>query len=192
MEHGWLVQLIQTLTGGTGWVASQSHWWTDLKQRRWDLEQIWPLLCIYSVNSLLICDNTPLLLIVVHSSSVYLSVCVHQYMGKLLWWYLLHSLLHQLTNVPMHNAIWISQKEPFQSGLPKHLEGYDAGALSGDMEYAISCLYQYASCALNSCGEELGLLDQSIRLYIKRAIQYKHILPAKVLAMWVAQVECRN
>lgn len=58
---------------------------------------------------------------------------------------------------------------------------YTAGALSGDMDYAISCLFQYATCALNSCGEELGMLEKRIRLYIRRAIQFRQILPARSL-----------
>mmetsp|Transcript_21890 Transcript_21890/g.40184 ORF Transcript_21890/g.40184 Transcript_21890/m.40184 type:complete len:365 (+) Transcript_21890:552-1646(+) len=81
--------------------------------------------------------------------------------------------------------IW---KEPFQAGLAKHLEGYDAGALSGDIEYAIANLFQYATCALNNCGEDLGMLEKSIRLYIRRAMQSSQNLSAKSLVVLHEQI----
>ena len=77
----------------------------------------------------------------------------------------------------------IFQKEPFQAGLAKHLEGYDAGALSGDMEFAVSCLWNYGTCALNNCGENLQMLEKNTRLYTRRGIQCGQKMPAKALVM---------
>mmetsp|Transcript_22604 Transcript_22604/g.49001 ORF Transcript_22604/g.49001 Transcript_22604/m.49001 type:complete len:889 (-) Transcript_22604:208-2874(-) len=76
--------------------------------------------------------------------------------------------------------IW---KEPFQAGQVKCLEGYDAGAMSGDTEFAVSCLFQYASCAFHSCGEDIAMLETSLRLYIRRAIQCKQEYSAKTLVV---------
>jgi len=64
--------------------------------------------------------------------------------------------------------IW---KEPWQACLSKHLEAYDAGAVTGDMEYAISNLYQFTNTAIYGCGEPLGSLSQNAHSYAKRAFQ---------------------
>ena len=55
----------------------------------------------------------------------------------------------------------------------KHLEAYDAGILSGDMEYATLNLYMYALSALWGCGNELSDLEKRIKIYIRRCIQCK-------------------
>jgi len=90
-----------------------------------------------------------------------------------------HTLVYALIN------IW---KEPFQAGLAKHLEGYDAGALSGDIEYALANLFQYSTCALNNCGKDLGMLETSVRVYIRRAIQYNQMVTAKSLVVLHEQI----
>ncbi|KAL7554753.1 hypothetical protein ACHAWF_018292 [Thalassiosira exigua] len=84
------------------------------------------------------------------------------------------------TSVYAFINIW---KEPFQTGLAKHLEGYDAGVLTGDMEFSINCLYNYSACALNNCGEELAMLESHVRLYIRRAIQCKQRWNTKFLLL---------
>lgn len=51
------------------------------------------------------------------------------------------------------------------------------------MEYALSNLYQYATSAVYACGEDLNMLDKSIRLYIRRATQCKQEIVSKCLAV---------
>eukprot|EP00580_Thalassiosira_gravida_P012547 CAMPEP_0201652466 /NCGR_PEP_ID=MMETSP0493-20130528/44491_1 /ASSEMBLY_ACC=CAM_ASM_000838 /TAXON_ID=420259 /ORGANISM="Thalassiosira gravida, Strain GMp14c1" /LENGTH=707 /DNA_ID=CAMNT_0048128981 /DNA_START=804 /DNA_END=2927 /DNA_ORIENTATION=- len=63
--------------------------------------------------------------------------------------------------------IW---KEPWQAGLERHLEAYKSGTTTGDMEYGITNLYQYANTALY-CGENLPNLSQNLQSYAKRAFQ---------------------
>jgi len=50
----------------------------------------------------------------------------------------------------------------FLASLSKHLEGYDAGVMSGDTEYAISNLLQYALVAIYGSGERLNGLASTI------------------------------
>ncbi len=50
----------------------------------------------------------------------------------------------------------------FSASLSKHLEGYDAGVMSGDTEYAISNLLQYALVASYGSGERLNELSSTI------------------------------
>ena len=69
------------------------------------------------------------------------------------------------------------------ASLVKHLEAYEVGALSGDMEYATSNLYQYSTSAVFGCGEDLNMLGTSIRSYIRRCLQCKHVLVAKCLVV---------
>jgi tetratricopeptide (TPR) repeat protein len=64
--------------------------------------------------------------------------------------------------------IW---KTPFQASLPKHLEAYDAGNLSGDVEYTLSNLYMHASASLYGCGDNLREVDTSTRVFILRCKQ---------------------
>jgi len=64
--------------------------------------------------------------------------------------------------------IW---KEPWQAGLGKHLEAYESGAATGDMEYATTNLYQYSNTALYGCGENLETMAQNIQSYARRAFQ---------------------
>jgi len=65
--------------------------------------------------------------------------------------------------------IW---KEPMQAGLPKHLEAYDSGSTSGDIEYALINLFQYCQLAIYGCGENLKFLCPMVQSYVKRALQY--------------------
>jgi len=65
--------------------------------------------------------------------------------------------------------IW---KEPWQAGLPKHLEAYDSGSTSGDIEYALMNLFQYCQLAIYGCGENLKFLCPMVQSYVKRALQY--------------------
>jgi len=64
--------------------------------------------------------------------------------------------------------IWV---EPWQAGQQKHLEAYDSGASTGDMEYAFTNLHQYASTAIYGCGENVERFSQNIQAYSKRAFQ---------------------
>lgn len=43
---------------------------------------------------------------------------------------------------------------------------------TGDVEFALSNLYQYVSTAIYGCGENLKKLSENIELYAKRAFQY--------------------
>ena len=51
----------------------------------------------------------------------------------------------------------------FEAGQSKHLEAYDAGCSTGDMEYATTNLYQYTNTAIYGCGENLESLSQNIQ-----------------------------
>lgn len=64
--------------------------------------------------------------------------------------------------------IW---KEPWQAGKNKHLEAYDAGTTTGDMEFALTNLFLYSSTAFYGCGDNLEGLAQNIQSYAKRAFQ---------------------
>ena len=76
--------------------------------------------------------------------------------------------------------IW---KAPFQASLPKHLEAYDAGNLSGDVEYTMTNLYMHASSSLFGCGENLRNVDSTARTYIRRCIQSGQIFVAKPISV---------
>lgn len=54
-------------------------------------------------------------------------------------------------------------KEPWQAGLNKFLEAYESGWSTGDIEYAVSNLYQYANSASFGCGENLKKLSRKIQ-----------------------------
>lgn len=60
--------------------------------------------------------------------------------------------------------------EPWQAGLDKHLEAYESGVTTGDMEYAILNLATYVNKA-TFCGNNLDSLSVSIQAYAKRANQ---------------------
>jgi len=64
--------------------------------------------------------------------------------------------------------IW---KEPWQALLGKHLEAFESGITTGDIEYAVGALYQYANTAIYGCGENLQSLSQVLGVYSKRAFQ---------------------
>jgi len=55
--------------------------------------------------------------------------------------------------------IW---KEPWQACLSKHMESYESGAKSGDLEYAVSGLYQHCDTAIYGCGENLEMLSEKM------------------------------
>ena len=92
--------------------------------------------------------------------------------------------------------IW---KEPWQSSQSKHLEAYESGARTGnmefctmipyliafemtqhlmlvnsfpgDMEYASTNLYQYINTGIYGCGENLTTIAETLQTYIKRVFQ---------------------
>ncbi|KAL3800854.1 hypothetical protein HJC23_001691 [Cyclotella cryptica] len=72
-------------------------------------------------------------------------------------------------------------KEPYQASLGKHIEAYESGALSGDMEFAVSSLCQYANSALFASGLNLQKLEVNVKLYIKRSLQSSQIMASKML-----------
>jgi len=74
-------------------------------------------------------------------------------------------------------------KEPWQACLSKHLEAYDSGAVTGDMEYAISNLYQFTNTAIYGCGEPLGSLSQNALSYARRAFQCNQVFLWRSLAV---------
>ena len=76
--------------------------------------------------------------------------------------------------------IW---KTPFQASLSKHLEAYDAGNLSGDVEYTLSNLYMHASLSLYGCGGHLHEIDTSTRVYIRRCKQSGQIFLGKFISV---------
>ncbi|KAL7521042.1 hypothetical protein ACHAWX_005737, partial [Stephanocyclus meneghinianus] len=74
--------------------------------------------------------------------------------------------------------IW---KEPFQASLSKHLEAYEIGAHSGDVEFAMSNLFQYVAMSIYGCGVTFDGLINDIHAYSKLAFQYQHLMVAKCL-----------
>lgn len=64
--------------------------------------------------------------------------------------------------------IW---KMPFQASLPMHLEAYEAGNFSGDVEFTMTNLYMHASNSLYGCGNSLRDVDSSARMFIRRCKQ---------------------
>jgi len=68
--------------------------------------------------------------------------------------------------------IW---KEPWQSGLNKHLEAYECATSTGDLEYAVTNLFLFADKELSGCGENLESLLHNIQSYTKRAFQCNQI-----------------
>lgn len=64
--------------------------------------------------------------------------------------------------------IW---KEPWQAGQQKHVEAYNSGVATGDMEYAFVNINQYAFKAIYGCGENVESLSQNMQAYSKRAFQ---------------------
>jgi len=67
--------------------------------------------------------------------------------------------------------IW---RDPFQASLDNLLEGYNAGCVNGDMEYAYWNLQSYSGLALYT-GQGLIMLQNNMRTYAKRAIQCKQM-----------------
>lgn len=65
--------------------------------------------------------------------------------------------------------IW---KEPWQAALSKHMEAYESGTTTGDIEFALTNLYLHANTSIYGCGENLATSSQNIQSYAKRAFQY--------------------
>lgn len=78
------------------------------------------------------------------------------------------------TNVYGFINIW---KNPFQSSLPKLLEGHHAGCLHGDIEYAFWQLQIFCGLSFNS-GHNLTQLQQSASKYAREAMQHKQLTVA--------------
>ncbi|KAL7541825.1 hypothetical protein ACHAXR_011258 [Thalassiosira sp. AJA248-18] len=80
--------------------------------------------------------------------------------------------------------IW---RDPFQASLDNLLEGYSAGCVNGDIEYAFRSTHIYSELALYT-GQQLATLQNNMRIYAKRASQCKQksselaILPCLALA----------
>lgn len=53
--------------------------------------------------------------------------------------------------------------DPIQSSLHKYLEAYETGTTAGDIEYAITNLFQYVNSCLFGCGENLKKLSRKIQ-----------------------------
>ena len=60
---------------------------------------------------------------------------------------------------------------PWQASLCKYSEAYDAGMISGDMEYAVQNINFHYATSVFGCGSNLKELDQDLEKHIKRAIQ---------------------
>lgn len=60
---------------------------------------------------------------------------------------------------------------PWQASLCKYSEAYDAGMISGDMEYAVQNMNFHYLTSVFGCGSNLKELDQDLKKHIKRAIQ---------------------
>lgn len=89
-----------------------------------------------------------------------------------------YSLLHNLFTPNF------AGKEPWQAGQAKHMEAYEAGMTTGDMEYALTNLYQYTNTAIYS-GENVAMLCQNIPLYAKRAYQVNQLSSWRSLCVLV-------
>jgi len=74
----------------------------------------------------------------------------------------IHAIVYGFIN------IW---RTPFQASLPKHLEAYDAGNFSGDVEFTLSNLYMHGVNSLYGCGDNLRDVDSTTRVYIQRCKQ---------------------
>ena len=74
-------------------------------------------------------------------------------------------------------------KEPYQAALVKHIEGYQSGALSGDIEFATANLFMYANSALFACGENLQKLEATVKQYIKKSLQLSQYLHGKTMVV---------
>ena len=74
----------------------------------------------------------------------------------------IHAIVYGFIN------IW---KTPFQASLPKHLEAYDAGNFSGDVEFTLSNLYMHGVNSLYGCGDNLRDVDSTTRVFIRRCKQ---------------------
>eukprot|EP00804_Cyclotella_cryptica_P016554 CCRYP_004743-RA/>CCRYP_004743-RA protein AED:0.15 eAED:0.15 QI:0/1/0.75/1/0.28/0.37/8/0/861 len=84
----------------------------------------------------------------------------------------LYSMIYSMIN------IW---KDPFQTSLTKHLDAFDIGADRGDMEFAISNLFQYVNMSIYGCGVNFDGLIQHISAFSKRACQCQQQLSGKCL-----------
>ncbi len=79
---------------------------------------------------------------------------------------------------------WINiWKMPFQASLHKHLEAYEAGKFSGDIEYTLSNLYMHATNSLYGCGDNLRGVDSTTRLFIRRCKQSKQDFLGKFICV---------
>jgi len=67
--------------------------------------------------------------------------------------------------------IW---RDPFQASLDSLLEGYNAGCITGDVEYAFRSTHIYSELALFT-GQDLAMLQEKTRSYAKRASQCKQV-----------------
>eukprot|EP00571_Detonula_confervacea_P007895 CAMPEP_0172331684 /NCGR_PEP_ID=MMETSP1058-20130122/62053_1 /TAXON_ID=83371 /ORGANISM="Detonula confervacea, Strain CCMP 353" /LENGTH=1323 /DNA_ID=CAMNT_0013048953 /DNA_START=104 /DNA_END=4075 /DNA_ORIENTATION=+ len=67
--------------------------------------------------------------------------------------------------------IW---RDPWQASLGNLLEGYNAGCITGDIEYAFRSTHIYSELALHS-GRDLKPLKDEMITYAKRALQCKQI-----------------
>ena len=93
-------------------------------------------------------------------------------------------LLNGVFTPPLSFFSHCSGKEPWQAGQAKHMEAYEAGMTTGDMEYALTNLYQYANTAIYG-GENVAMLSQNIPLYAKRAYQVNQLNSWKSLCILV-------
>lgn len=69
------------------------------------------------------------------------------------------------------NAQLLPFSRPWQASLCKYSEAYDAGMISGDMEYAVQNINFHYMTSVFGCGSNLKELDQDLEKHIKRAIQ---------------------
>lgn len=69
------------------------------------------------------------------------------------------------------NAQLLPFFRPWQASLCKYSEAYDAGMISGDMEYAAQNINFHYMTSVYGCGSNLKELDQDLEKHMKRAIQ---------------------
>jgi hypothetical protein len=69
------------------------------------------------------------------------------------------------------NAQLLPFSRPWQASLCKYSEAYDAGMISGDMEYAVQNMNFHCMTSVFGCGSNLKELDKDLEKHMKRAIQ---------------------
>ncbi len=69
------------------------------------------------------------------------------------------------------NAQLLPFSRPWQASLCKYSEAYDAGMISGDMEYAVQNMNFHCMTSVFGCGSNLKELDKDLEKNMKRAIQ---------------------